>query len=111
MLSVCYWFYLGGHHGGLVEIERAEPTTARYLVDINAADWPEILQLPGLGEVLAQRVLADRQANGPFRDVDELVRVDGIGVKTLEKIRPYLLPIPKDTDWAASEPLHPNTVQ
>ena len=103
VMMICYWVYLGGHRGGLIEIDRAKPLQAKFLVDINRADWPEIIQLPGLGEVLAQRVLADRRDNGPFRDVDELVRVEGIGRKTLEKIRPYLLPIPKDTDWADVE--------
>lgn len=102
-MTICYWLYQGGHQGKLIEIDRASPLEAKFLVDINRADWPEIIQLPGLGEVLAQRVLAERGANGPFRDVDDLVRVDGIGVKTLEKIRPYLMPIPKDTDWAASD--------
>jgi competence protein ComEA len=102
-LAVCYWGYLGGHRGGLIEIERATPRQAKFLVDINRTDWPEILQLPGLGETLAQRVLAERQDRGPFLDVDDLVRVNGIGPKTLEKLRPYLLPIPKDTDWAELE--------
>ncbi len=100
VMTTCYWWYLGGHQGKLIEIERATPLQAEFLVDINRADWPEILQLPGLGETLAQRVLAERRDHGPFLDVDDLVRVNGIGVKTLEKIRPYLLPIPKDTDWA-----------
>jgi len=103
VMTVCYWAYLGGHRGQLIEIERATPLDAKFLVDINRADWPEILQLPGLGEILAQRILADRRNKGPFLDLDDLVRVDGIGVKTLEKIRPYLLPIPKDTNWAELE--------
>ena len=103
VMTVCFWWYLGGHRGQLIEIERATPLQAQFLVDINRADWPEIIQLPGLGEVLAQRIMADRRDRGPFLDVDDLVRVEGIGVKTLEKIRPYLLPIPKDTDWAAAE--------
>lgn len=99
-LTVCYWLYHGGHRGQLIEIDRASPLEAKFLVDINRADWPEILQLPGLGETLAQRVLAEREQNGPYRDIDELTRVDGIGPKTLEKIRPYLLPIPQARDWA-----------
>ncbi len=103
VMMVCYWGYLGGHRGGLIEIERATPLEVKFLVDINRADWPEIIQLPSLGEILAQRILANRRDNGPFLDVDDLVRVDGIGVKTLEKIRPFLLPIPKDTDWAAAD--------
>ena len=103
LMTMCTWWYLGGHQGQLIEIDRAQPLQAKFQVDINRADWPEIIQLPGLGEILAQRVITDRTANGPFLDVDELVRVDGIGPKTLEKIRPYLLPIPQDTDWAATE--------
>ncbi|MEM8946708.1 MAG: helix-hairpin-helix domain-containing protein [Planctomycetota bacterium] len=99
--TLCYWLYHGGHRGQLVEIDRAAPREAKFLVDVNSADWPEIIQLPGLGEVLAQRVIADRNDNGPFTDIDDLTRVSGIGAKTLEKIRPYLMPIPKDTDWAA----------
>lgn len=103
LMTACYWWALGGPSGQMIEIDRASPLQAKFQVDINRADWPEIIQLPGLGEVLAQRVLAERHKNGPFRDLDDLVRVDGIGVKTLAKIRPYLLPIPKETDWAAVE--------
>lgn len=99
----CHWVYLGGHSGRLIEIDRAEPLTAEYLVDVNRADWPEMVQLPGVGETLARRIISDRQARGPFRDIDELDRVEGIGLRTLERMRPYLLPIPKDTDWAGIE--------
>ena len=97
-----YWWYYGGHNGKLIEIDRAPPLQANYQVDINRADWPEIIQLPGLGEILARRIMADRNENGPFLDVDNLTRVNGIGPKTLEQLRPYLLPIPKDTDWAST---------
>ncbi len=103
VLSISYWFYLGGHQGQLIEIDRASPLEARFVVDVNQADWPEIIQLPALGEILAQRIIADREQNGPFRNLDDLTRVNGIGPKTLEKIRPYLMPIPQDTDWAAVE--------
>ena len=99
----CHWLYLGGHRGQLIEIDRADPLTAKYLVDINRADWPEIVQMPGVGETLARRIISDRQEYGPFKDLDDLDRVDGIGLRTLERMRPYLLPIPKDTDWAGLE--------
>jgi competence protein ComEA len=62
-----------------------------------------MIQLPAIGETLARRVISERNENGPFHDLDDLTRVRGIGLRTLEKIRPYLLPIPKDTDWAALE--------
>jgi competence protein ComEA len=50
--------------------------------------------LPGIGEVLARRIVEDRRQRGPFRDLGELRRVRGIGPKTLEGMRPYLLPMP-----------------
>jgi competence protein ComEA len=100
VLMASYWLYLGGHRGRLIEIDRADPLTATYAVDVNRADWPEIVQLPGVGETLARRIISDRREHGPFRDLDELNRVDGIGLRTLERMRPYLMPIPKDSDWA-----------
>jgi competence protein ComEA len=53
-----------------------------------------------VGPTLAQRLVAERQEHGTFRDVDDLRRVAGIGPRTLERIKPYLLPIPKDTGIA-----------
>jgi len=89
-----WWTYHGGWRGELVEIDRAEPLAARFEVDINAADWPELMQLPGIGQTLAHRIIESRQTVGPFADNDALRRVPGIGPKTLEQIRPYLIPIP-----------------
>ncbi len=89
-----WWTAHGGWRGGLIEIDRADPLTARFEVDINAADWPELMQLPGIGEVLAHRIVDSRQAGGPFADHEDLRRVRGIGPKTLEAIRPYLRPMP-----------------
>ena len=58
-------------------------------VNINTASKKELDALPGLGEVLAQRIIDYRSANGPFSTVDELTKVKGIGEKTLEKLKPY----------------------
>ncbi len=87
---VGWWAVHGGWRGQLIEIDRADPLTARFEVDINAADWPELLQLPGIGPKLARRIVQSRQVAGPFADNDDLRRVRGIGPKTLEQIRPYL---------------------
>ena len=58
-------------------------------VNINTASKKELDALPGIGEVLAQRIIDYRSANGPFSTVDELTKVKGIGAKTLEKLKPY----------------------
>jgi competence protein ComEA len=89
-----WWACHGGWRGGLIEIERADLLTARFEVDINAADWPELIQLPGVGQTLGRRIVESRQTIGPFASHDDLRRVHGIGPKTLEQIRPYLRPMP-----------------
>lgn len=66
----------------------AEPYIFR--LDPNTATWVDWTQLEGIGPTLARRIIDDRQANGPYRTVDDLRRVKGIGPKTLEKMRPHL---------------------
>jgi competence ComEA-like helix-hairpin-helix protein len=56
-------------------------------VDINAAGVDELETLPGVGPVLAARIVAYRDSAGPFVAVDSLVRVKGIGSATLEALR------------------------
>ncbi|WP_294419986.1 ComEA family DNA-binding protein [uncultured Senegalimassilia sp.] len=50
-------------------------------VDINSATAEQLQQLNGVGPALAQRIVADRQANGPFKSPEDLKRVSGIGDK------------------------------
>ena len=96
LLSVIgWWIDHGGTRGRTVEIERAEPQTARFQVDINTADWPELAALPGVGQKLAERIVQSREHDGPYGDLDDLRRVRGIGARTLETLRPYLRPMPR----------------
>ncbi len=91
-------FALGGYRvyqhssgGGVIEFDATEHERALLQVDINRADWPELAQLPGVGETLARRVVEDRQQRGPFRSVEELGRVKGLGGKTLERVMPHVV--------------------
>lgn len=56
-------------------------------VNINTADATALETLPGVGPALAARIIAWRDENGPFRSVDELTAVSGIGEKTLDGMR------------------------
>ena len=60
-------------------------------VNINTATAEQLQLLPGVGPALAGRIIAFREANGPFEKVDELAAVQGIGDKSLEKLRPYVV--------------------
>lgn len=60
------------------------------VVDINTADETLLTSLPGVGPVLARRILQYRQDNGPFASVEELMNVEGIGEKKFEDIRPWV---------------------
>jgi competence protein ComEA len=104
-----YFVVQGGFRGGLVEIDRAGPLEARFRVDINQAEWPELSQLPEVGETLARRIVDSRTGVGPFRDNDDLRRVRGIGPKTLERIKPYLLPMPGQHEVAGGDTNVPGT--
>jgi competence protein ComEA len=57
------------------------------LVNINTANAHALEELPGIGEVLAARIVADRQANGPFKTVDDLARVPGIKEHVISQLR------------------------
>lgn len=61
---------------------------AAELIDINTADQQTLMLLPGVGEVLSQRIIDYREANGPFQALSELLNVNGIGQSRLEAILP-----------------------
>ncbi len=60
------------------------------LIDINAASAQELETLPGIGPVLAGRIVEHREQNGPFQRTDQLTAVRGIGAATYERLRPLV---------------------
>ena len=59
-------------------------------VNINTADAAQLALLPGIGPKAADSIISYRSSEGAFASIDDLVKVKGIGQKTLEKLRPYL---------------------
>lgn len=57
------------------------------LININTADMAQLDTLPGIGSSLAQRIIQYRETNGPFRDIEDLKDVSGIGDKNFENLK------------------------
>jgi competence protein ComEA len=60
-------------------------------IDLNRAAVGELVRLPGVGEATATAIVVDRERNGPFASVDDLVRVRGIGPAKLEAVREFVV--------------------
>jgi competence ComEA-like helix-hairpin-helix protein len=56
-------------------------------LDLNTASKEELMSINGIGTILAERIIARR----PYKTIDGLIKVKGIGPKKLEKIRPYVV--------------------
>ena len=70
--------------------EETSSSSAGATININTASVKELADfLPGIGEKKAEKIVEYRTLTGGFRSVDELIKVDGIGEKTLKNISPY----------------------
>ena len=88
---LCYhWARLSRWGAEPIEIDRLPERRAEYRLNINRATKYEWSELDGIGPTLAERIIENRNQNGPFSSPDDLRRVRGIGSKTLEKLRPHL---------------------
>ena len=99
-----WWFHASQPEAGVTLVEtgqftetaqpREEPEAPGMLegevLDLNTASLSDFTRLPGIGETKAQAILDWREAHGPFRAVEDLLSVEGIGEKTLENLRPYV---------------------
>lgn len=60
------------------------------LVNINIASPEELMTLPGIGAVYAERIVAYRQEHGPFDDIQQIMQINGIGPTTYERLKAYI---------------------
>lgn len=65
-------------------------TESKQLVNINTASAAHLDTLPGIGPVLAERIVAYREKNGPFRKITDIANVEGIGAETMLKILDHI---------------------
>lgn len=73
-----------------IEIHRLAEQTALFQIEINSATWVEWMQLDGVGELTARKIVEDRELHGPFENIAEVTRVKGIGPATIAKMEPHL---------------------
>lgn len=59
-------------------------------VNINLSNLEQLCRLPGIGPTLAKRIIEHRDKNGPFRDIEDLRNVRGIGDKKFAEIKEFL---------------------
>lgn len=91
---------LAGERASSVSLPAERPKTtfsgqaARTTLDVNQATAQEFEQLPGIGPVLAERIVEFRNSRGGFTNVEQLHRVKGIGRKTFERIRAFIVVVP-----------------
>lgn len=65
-------------------------TSAQGKVNINSATAEQLVEIPGVGESTANRIIEKRKELGSFKSLDDLLQVKGIGEKKLEKMKPFL---------------------
>lgn len=96
-----YFQFSGGHRdpsacclhqrGQAVSVEESrKPNETPRVIDINRASAEDFARLPGVGPAMAKRIVDFRVKHGPFRRVEDLLAIRGIGLKKWKAMRPYL---------------------
>lgn len=84
------WLLIARRRPAPFTVERGLAFQTEFVIDINSANWVEWSQLEGIGPSLAHRIVAFRKVHGPFRSIEDLLKVPGIGGSKLDVIRPWL---------------------
>ena len=80
-------------HGGDYQVERMPGErllTLGLALDLNTASAEDLEALPGIGPVLARRIIHHRENQGPFQKIDDLLAVPGLGKKKLGQLKPLI---------------------
>lgn len=72
-------------------LQAADSAPELGLININTADAKELTLLPGVGEVIAERIITYRSENGGFDNIEEIMNVSGIGEDTFERLKPLII--------------------
>ena len=70
------------------------PESIRLKINLNRAEWYELIILPGIGEKRAKAIVEHRKNKGAFRTIEQLCEINGIGTKTVKKIKDLIYLVP-----------------
>ena len=84
------WLVVGQGKVARLKAPAAERLLLGLPLDVNAATASELTLLPGIGPVLAQRIVAARNERGAFRELDDLLAVPGLGPKSLNRLKSWI---------------------
>ena len=93
LAAICLWFSWSVWQGEQVDVDQAPNITLEFQVDVNRAGLGELMAIPTVGPKMAAAIVGYRNDQGPFRSLEQLQEVSGIGPKKLEQMKKYLLPI------------------
>lgn len=107
--SLMGWRWWADHFGTRPSELRRDPT---HRIDLNRASRSELMQVPGVGPQLADRIVAERDGRGRFNRVEDLTGVHGIGDATLNRMRPWVTvgpgeSLPSEPDRLVRKPAGP----
>lgn len=71
-------------------VQETRASAPAQVVNINTATAAQLEALPGIGPSMAQRIVSHREKNGPFKKLEDLMNIQGIGEKSFLKLRPML---------------------
>jgi len=84
------WLVVGQWEVARLKAPPAERLLLGLPLDVNAVTVSELTLLPGIGPVLAQRIVAARKEKGPFQELDDLLAVPGLGPKNLDRLKSWI---------------------
>ncbi|MFG0247860.1 MAG: ComEA family DNA-binding protein [Phycisphaeraceae bacterium JB051] len=82
--------------GNTLDQRSIQPITTDFLININTDNAGNLMLLPGVGKVIANRIIEHRQQHGPFTSIQQLDDISGISHRTIARLEPFLLPLSDD---------------
>ncbi len=90
--AVCGWS--ASRSGGWVHYNDFHDRSIPFTIDLNRANWSELSALPHIGESTSRLIIQYRTEFGEFESLRDLMAIDGIGLRTVQDLRPHVVDLP-----------------